>query len=138
MSDDKKVILVVDDNANHRTVAAALLAYGGYAVLEAESLREADQFLAAGTPDLILVEVPVDRANLLDWIGQLRNDERTSDVRIAAHTEIRDTRVEAQLRTYEVSIFDKAEAPLRFLDRVGATLRGGSRERRVRKEAASE
>ena len=53
----QKTILVVEDDRDHLTIAAALLRYYGYQVLEAMSANEGIKLAIDRQPDLILMDL---------------------------------------------------------------------------------
>jgi DNA-binding NarL/FixJ family response regulator len=57
MTQDDRLILIVDDAASYRTFVATLLAQAGYDVQEAESAEEALELMNGEAPALVLLDV---------------------------------------------------------------------------------
>ncbi|HEV2759780.1 MAG TPA: response regulator transcription factor, partial [Acidimicrobiales bacterium] len=70
-------ILVVDDDANVRTLLRRLLTTEGYAVEEAADGPAALEMLAAASPDLVLLDIMMPGQDGLDVLESMR---RTNDV----------------------------------------------------------
>lgn len=75
-------ILVVDDNAQVRTLLKDLLTMWGYAVLVAEDGAKGVSVAIEQMPDLILMDVQMPVMNGFDAIAALRKDSRTCGIRI--------------------------------------------------------
>ena len=82
----QRKILIVDDNPDMRTVLAMVLSGKGYNIVQAESGEEGIRKSLSEHPDLIIMDV-----NLADMSGaeaamKIKNDARTTDIPIIAHT----------------------------------------------------
>lgn len=67
-------LLVVDDDAQVRTLLASLLTSEGYAVDSAASAEEAEERLAAAAPDLVLLDLHLPGKSGLDFLAALRDE----------------------------------------------------------------
>ncbi len=79
-------ILVVDDNAINRQLAVYLLKKGGYNVYEAESGRQAFDFLAEQTPDVILLDIQLPEMDGVEVLKRIRANAATKDITVIALT----------------------------------------------------
>ncbi len=79
-------ILVVDDNAINRQLAVYLLKKGGYQVYEAESGKQAFDFLKTQTPDVILLDIQLPEMDGIEVLKQIRSQSSTKDVTVIALT----------------------------------------------------
>ena len=79
-------ILVVDDNAINRQLAVYLLKKGGYNVYEAESGRQAFEFLNGKIPDVILLDIQLPEMDGVEILKRLRSDGLTKEIKIIALT----------------------------------------------------
>ena len=79
-------ILVVDDNAINRQLAVYLLKKGGYNIYEAESGRQAFDFLAEQTPDVILLDIQLPEMDGVEVLKRIRANAATKDITVIALT----------------------------------------------------
>ncbi|MCL4509772.1 MAG: response regulator [Bacteroidetes bacterium] len=79
-------ILVVDDNAINRQLAVYLLKKGGYNVYEAESGRQAFDFLAEQTPDVILLDIQLPEMDGVEVLKRIRANAATKNITVIALT----------------------------------------------------
>ena len=119
--DRKKIVLVVDDNQDHRTIAVALLTYAGYTALQAEDTDVAARMIQSYQPSLVVVDVDLPGKNGLDWVSELRAAPSTASLPIVAYTGYRDV-YSTEFRKLNVPAVDKSDGPHRFLERVMAAL----------------
>src|SRR5688572_9674819 len=115
--DTKKIVLVVDDNLDHRTIAVALLTYAGYTALQAEDTELATRMIRAYQPSLVVIDVDMPEKNGLDWALELRANPGTAALPIMAYTGYRDVYTR-EFRKMGIAAVDKADGPHRFLDSV--------------------
>ena len=73
-------ILVVDDDASLRLLCRVNLELDGYNVLEARSVADAEEAVAAGTVDLFLLDVHVGADDGLALMRSLRDREHLAPV----------------------------------------------------------
>jgi CheY-like chemotaxis protein len=86
----QKTILVVEDDKDHLTIAAALLRYYGYAVLEAMNAHDGIELAIERTPDLILMDLQLPQMNGIEALKVLRSDPRTQNIPAVPYTSFYD------------------------------------------------
>ena len=69
-----RTVLVVDDDDAIRLLCRINLELDGHAVVEAGTLREARDVLAAGAVDIVLLDVHIGKDDGLQFLGELRRD----------------------------------------------------------------
>ncbi len=79
-------ILVVDDNAINRQLAVYLLKKGGYNVYEAESGKQAFEFLKGKMPDVILLDIQLPEMDGVEILRKIRADSLTKAIKVIALT----------------------------------------------------
>jgi two-component system chemotaxis response regulator CheY len=110
-------VLVVDDNSDHRAIAAALLTHGGYTALQAETTAEATGLLHAYNPDLLIIDIDMPDKNGLAWALELRSNPATSRTPIIIYSSFSDV-YRTELRRLNISWIEKSVSPMRFLEGV--------------------
>ena len=73
-------ILVVDDDASLRLLCRVNLELVGYGVVEARSVAEAEEILAAGGVDLVLLDVHIGLDDGIALMRSLRHRKHTASV----------------------------------------------------------
>ena len=86
----QKSILVVEDDKDHLTIAAALLRYYGYDVIEAKNATEGIAQALERKPDLILMDLQLPEMNGIEALKVLRSDPRTHDIPAVPYTSFYD------------------------------------------------
>lgn len=86
MTEGKRTILVVDDQADERVIQRAMLSHLGYAVREAADGETAIAEATASPPDLILLDVAMPRMDGFEVCRRLHADPRTREVPILLFT----------------------------------------------------
>ena len=86
----QKTILVVEDDKDHLTIAAALLRYYGYNVLEAMNANEGIKLALEHHPDLILMDLQLPEMNGIEALKVLRSDPRTQNIPAVPYTSFYD------------------------------------------------
>jgi two-component system cell cycle response regulator DivK len=86
----QKTILVVEDDKDHLTIAAALLRYYGYAVLEAMNANDGIKLAIERKPDLILMDLQLPEMNGIEALKVLRADPRTRNIPAMPYTSFYD------------------------------------------------
>jgi DNA-binding response OmpR family regulator len=76
------VVLIADDDADHRELLRLTLSRRGYTVVEAVDGRAARELLAAGGVDAALFDVRMPSESGIDLCAELRADPRTADLPI--------------------------------------------------------
>lgn len=75
MADQKKTILVVEDEAPMQLVLRDILTVEGYTVLEAKNGIEGLELALSAHPDLILLDILMPKMDGLEMLKKLRGDE---------------------------------------------------------------
>jgi CheY-like chemotaxis protein len=85
---ERKVILVVEDNADELLIYTTLLSYHGYAVLAATDFDSALRIATGNRPDLAIVDVNLGERSRdgCELVAALREDDDTRAMPIIAHT----------------------------------------------------
>jgi two-component system KDP operon response regulator KdpE len=114
-------ILVVDDEAQIRTLLRATLARAGYSVVEASNGREAVNAKGIDKPDLILLDLGLPDRDGLELVGILRAEPRSALIVVSARdqTEQKVAALDLGADDYVTKPFDPEE----LLARVRASLR---------------
>ena len=86
----QKTILVVEDDRDHLTIAAALLRYYGYNVIEAMSAHEGISMAREAKPDLILMDLQLPEMNGIEALKVLRADPSTHNIPAVPYTSFYD------------------------------------------------
>jgi two-component system cell cycle response regulator DivK len=81
-----KTILVVEDNEANQQLMVALLGHYGYEVLEASNGSEALSIVQRYHVDLIMMDMQMPIMSGYEAVEALRQDERTSAIKILAVT----------------------------------------------------
>jgi CheY-like chemotaxis protein len=79
-------ILVVDDNATNRKLVSDVLAFDGYAVLQAADAEEAQRVIEHTPPDLILMDIALPGMDGLTLTRKLKATKATRGIHIVALT----------------------------------------------------
>lgn len=85
-----KTVLVIEDDKDHLTIAAALLRYYGYAVLEAMNAQDGIQLAIEQQPDLILMDLQLPEMNGIEALKVLRSNPRTQNIPAVPYTSFYD------------------------------------------------
>ena len=78
----RRKVLVADDTATVRTIAARLLASAGYHVLEAEDGRQALDLVLNEHPDLILLDLLMPKMTGFDVLREIKKTARVKETPI--------------------------------------------------------
>ncbi len=78
--ENKKTIMVVDDDAHILTLVEALLTPEGFKVLTATNGRECFRIIETSKPDLILLDVMMPFMNGWQICEKIKKDEKTKDI----------------------------------------------------------
>lgn len=81
---EKKSILVIDDNSDIRHYVAGILK--DYSIIEAESIEEAENYLAGNMPDIIISDVILPGKNGYEFCQQIKSDQYTSHIPVILMT----------------------------------------------------
>lgn len=86
MQEQKKRILVIDDEPDHLYIAQEMLSAEGYEVLTHQSTFGVTGLIQASTPDLVLMDVNMPTLPGDDLAAFLKADERTRNVQIVLYS----------------------------------------------------
>lgn len=81
-----KTVLVVDDDADARSIFRAALAHAGYEVLVAEDGEEAVRIAVTRAPTLIVMDIMMPRLNGLDAFLRLQQSPQTRPIPVIGIT----------------------------------------------------
>lgn len=85
--ENRKKVLVVDDEDCVTDTLGAVLEMRGFDVMEASSAEQARRVMEReGTPDLIVLDILLPGENGLNFCGQLRGDSQTSHIPVIMMT----------------------------------------------------
>lgn len=76
----REKILIVDDSRLHRTLAADILAKGGYATVQAENGLRALEMVNSESPDLVVLDALMPDMDGVDVMHRLKNDPFTHHI----------------------------------------------------------
>lgn len=111
-SKEKKLILVVDDDASIRMTATSILEIQGYSVIEAESAEACLEIVQAHTPDLILLDAIMPGMDGFNCAIKLRTELGLECAPIFMMTALDDR--ESVYRSFDVGITDYLLKPLNW------------------------
>lgn len=90
MADERKKVLLVEDNYMNKMLVREILTLGGYEVIEAKSGLEAIKLLSAGSrderPDIILMDLHLPVMDGYTATRIIKSDDRNKDIPILALT----------------------------------------------------
>jgi type IV pilus assembly protein PilB len=104
-----KKILVVDDNADNRTLAVEGLRSDGYDLVEVENGREALRRIQQDPPDLVLLDLMMPVMNGFEVIKRVRGELGLVDLPIMVLTAMNES--ESQVLTLELGADDYVSKP---------------------------
>ncbi len=104
MTDQKKIILVIEDEEPLRRVLKDILTVEGYAISEAKDGVEGLEMSLRENPDLILLDIVMPKMNGLDMLKKLRAEERGKEVPVIVLTNLSDN--EDVAKAMESEAFD--------------------------------
>lgn len=85
----KKRILVIDDDADYQDAVRTILESGGYEVVSAYSKDEGQQRLAAEPPDLIILDIMMDRlTDGFHFLYEMRSDPKATKIPVLSVTAV--------------------------------------------------
>lgn len=124
----RKTILVVEDNKDELMIYSTLLSFRGYAILAAATFDDALSIAIDQQPDLAIIDInlndPQDRDGC-DLVCALRENDRTRDLPVIAHTAFGDIYREGLERAGCASIIHKPSSPAVLLDTIEALIGSG-------------
>ncbi len=89
--EDKKVILIVEDDTPLRNALREKLSDAGFAVLEAKNGEEGVSLSLSGHPDLILLDILMPKMDGVEMLKTVRKDEWGKNAPVIILTNLSDT-----------------------------------------------
>ncbi len=86
MADEKKKVLVVEDNLMSKTLVKDILILNGYDVVEAERGSEALKLVSTETPDLILMDINMPGMDGITAARLIKSSDESKDIPVVALT----------------------------------------------------
>lgn len=129
LDENRKTILVVDDDINIRELLRQQLESEGYNVREAKDGMDAIHQIKSARPDLILLDVMMPQINGFDVAAVLKNDPETADIPIIILSI-----VENKERGYHIGIDRYLTKPInteQLLNEIGSLLSQGTSSKKV-------
>ncbi|MDZ8095619.1 MAG: PAS domain S-box protein [Nostoc sp. DedQUE05] len=129
LNQNRKTILVVDDDANIRELLRQQLENEGYNVREGKDGMDAIHQIKISRPDLILLDVMMPQINGFDVAAVLKNDPQTADIPIIILSII-----ENKERGYHIGIDRYLTKPIdteKLLSEIGSLLYQGTSNKKV-------
>ncbi|MEH2119617.1 PAS domain S-box protein [Nostoc sp.] len=129
LNQNRKTILVVDDDANIRELLRQQLENEGYNVREGKDGMDAIHQIKIARPDLILLDVMMPQINGFDVAAVLKNDPQTADIPIIILSII-----ENKERGYHIGIDRYLTKPIdteKLLNEIGSLLYQGTSSKKV-------
>ncbi|MGH7446150.1 MAG: response regulator [Longimicrobiales bacterium] len=110
---DRKTILVVEDNSDELMIYSTLLSFRGYTILAAAGFDEAFRIATEQLPDLAVIDVNLGDPSRdgCDLVQALRDDERTRELPVIAHTAFGDVYRDSLERVGCASVIHKPSSP---------------------------
>jgi Response regulators consisting of a CheY-like receiver domain and a winged-helix DNA-binding domain len=96
--DDRKLILILDDDPDLCAMIKMMLEFKGYAAIEARNEKEARNVLSETYPDLIIMDMLLSGIDGTDVCRRLKQDEKISSIPIlmfSAHPNAKESCVAA-------------------------------------------
>ncbi len=124
LSSYRSHILIVEDDERITNICKAILGTGGYVVDIAPDGEEAQKYLKAAIPDLILLDLMLPGINGLDLLKQLKEDAVTKDIPVIIITALGD--LKTKVKSFYMGVDDYLIKPvnsLELLARVKANIR---------------
>lgn len=99
MKKSRKKILVIDDQADERSIQSAMLGHLGYDVLEAKDGASGLKLVRDASPDLVLLDVAMPKMDGFEVCRTIRADPETADLPVLFYTASVVGDLEEQVRT---------------------------------------
>lgn len=123
-----KRILVIEDEADYRSIVSQLLEKEGFAAVSVETASEGIAELAKRIPDLIILDIGLPDASGLDVCRRLRSDPGTAGVPIILFTVRSELGQVSQALEYGATDYILKPFDIRtFVERVKAVLKSEDR-----------
>lgn len=124
LSSYRSHILIVEDDERITNICKTILGTGGYIVDIAPDGEEAQKYLRAAIPDLILLDLMLPGISGLDLLKQLKEDSVTKDIPVIIITALGD--LKTKVKSFYMGVDDYLVKPvnsLELLARVKANIR---------------
>lgn len=117
-------VLIVEDNESLRLAYSSFLEQEGFTVTAASRVKEALEYLATNTPDIILLDMLMPEMNGLELLQQYDVLNTHKDVRVIAFSNLTEPRIEQEALSLGVSLYmTKAMAtPKELVERINGLL----------------
>ncbi len=103
MNQQKKKILVIDDEPDHLFIAREVLNAEGYEILTHQSPLGALALIEAATPDLILMDVHMPSFPGIDLAAHLRASDATRNIPVVLYSSADELTLVAAVAKYRLS-----------------------------------
>ena len=114
MSDNNKLILIVDDVPRNLQVLATILYDDGYEIAIAENGKTALEILNTIAPDLILLDIMMPDVDGFEVCRQIKSDHQLSSIPIIFLTAKNDT--ESIVKSFEIGASDYVTKPFNAIE----------------------
>lgn len=98
-------ILIVDDNKSLQQQYAVFLQHEGHQITTASSVDEALQYLAANTPDLILLDMLLPKVNGLELLQKYDVLNTHKNVKVIAFSNFSESEIQDEAQSLGVSLY---------------------------------
>ena len=117
-------VLIVEDNESLRLAYSSFLEQEGFTVATASRVKEALEYLATNTPDIILLDMLMPEMNGLELLQHYDVVNAHKDVRVIAFSNLTEPRIEQEALSLGVSLYmTKATAtPKELVERINGLL----------------
>lgn len=125
---ERKTILVVEDNSDELMIYTTLLSFRGYSILAAAGFDEALSIATEQRPDLAVIDVNLgdpDRDGC-DLLQAIREDERTKDMPVIAHTAFGDVYRQSLERVGCATVIHKPSSPALLMEEIERVIGPGN------------
>jgi CheY-like chemotaxis protein len=102
MQEQKKIILVIDDEPDHLYITQEMLSAEGYEVLTHRSPFGVPELIRASNPDLVLMDVNMPMLPGDDLAAFLKADDRTRNVQIVLYSSADETLLKSAVMKYRL------------------------------------
>ncbi len=86
MSEERKLVLIIEDNAKNLKLARDVLQFAGFRTLEATNAEDGIVTARAERPDLVLMDIQLPGMDGISALRRLRDDERSRSIPVVALT----------------------------------------------------
>ena len=118
----------MEDNSDELMIYTTLLSYRGYSILAAAGFDEALRIATEQQPDLAVIDVNLGDPTRdgCDLLQALRNDDRTKDLPVIAHTAFGDVYRDSLERVGCASVIHKPSSPQLLMDEIERVIGPGN------------